>query len=310
MNTNVYRRAAEWYKTRFGGRVQKIAIDAGFSCPNRDGTLSTAGCTYCNNDSFSPFYSNPFLSITEQLSAGAKFCQKRYQCQRFFAYFQSYSCTYAPLEILKQKYAEASDFKGVEGLIIATRPDCLTEEIVTLLQEISKKTYLRIELGVESFDDRVLAAVNRCHSAETAKNAIITMRKKGIDVSAHLIFGLPDESYDCAVTTAREIANSGANFVKLHHLQIVKNSRLANIIATDPQSIKLHTINSYLDAVAAFITHLPDEVAIERLINRVPPDQLIAPVWNNIDESSFQRLLIEKLKKQNLYQGAKFSKDC
>lgn len=310
LNQTPYNRAAEWYKTKFGGRIQKIAIDAGFSCPNRDGTLSESGCIYCNNASFAPFYSNSLLSITEQLQKGSSFYQKRYQCQRFFAYFQSYSCTYAPIEILRKKYQEAAAFKGVEGLIIATRPDCLNEEIVNLLHEFSQKTYLRIEIGVESFDDRVLSAINRCHNATTAKNAIAMIRKKNIDVSAHLIFGLPEESSDCQIKTAEEIADSGANFVKLHHLQIVKNSRLAEMFSNNPENMKLHSMYSYLEVVASFIAHLPPEIAIERFINRVPPAQLIAPRWNDIDESYFQRFLIEKLKKQNLWQGAKFSRRC
>ncbi|PKL48272.1 MAG: TIGR01212 family radical SAM protein [Candidatus Riflebacteria bacterium HGW-Riflebacteria-2] len=300
----LFNRASAWIKTRFGRRVQKIPIDAGFSCPNRDGSLSGQGCLYCSNASFAPFYSNPQLAIAEQLRQGREYYQKRYGCSSFFAYFQSYSGTYAPVETLRQKYREAADCQDIEGLIIATRPDCINSDIVTLLQDIAQATFIRIELGVESFDDAVLAEMNRCHDVATSLQAISRLRSAEIPVCIHLISGLPGEKPDYMTRAARVTSESGADMVKLHHLQIIKGSRLARLYAASPDSYHLYSIEAYIDRVCEFVANLAPNIYLERFISRIPVDQLVAPIFSGIDESAFQRLLEARLKTLGLYQGS------
>jgi len=300
----VFNRASTWVKARFGGRIQKIPVDAGFSCPNLDGTLSELGCLYCSNKSFSPFYSNAQLSITEQLQKGREYFAKRYGCQQFFAYFQSHSCTYAPLEILEKKYREAIRCAGIKGLIIATRPDCISKEITGFLQKLARDIFVRIELGVESFDDAVLTGINRCHNTETALNAINMLHSADIPVCIHLISGLPGELPDHMAKAARITSDSGADMVKLHHLQIVAGSRLAELYKIHPESYHLYTLNEYIDKVCEFIANLSPQIYLDRFIGRVPVNQLLAPMFKGIDEAGFQRLLENRLRERNLQQGA------
>jgi len=300
----LFNRASTWVKNRFGQRIQKIPVNAGFSCPNRDGKLSDQGCLYCNNESFSPFYSTEKQTIADQLHHGREYYAKRYGCNRFFAYFQSYSCTYAPVETLRQKYLEAAAGEGIEGLIIATRPDCIDAEIVALLQEIAERTFVRLELGVESFDDAVLAGMNRCHGAAAALKSISMLKSAGIPVCIHLISGMPGEKDNHMGTAARAVSNSGADMVKLHHLQIVKGSRLAKLYAEHPENYHLYSLDEYLDKVCEFIANLSPAICLERFVSRVPLDQLIAPVFSGIDEAGFQRLLETRLRKLGLYQGS------
>lgn len=303
----LFNRASSWVKARFGTRIQKVAIDAGFSCPNLDGSLSDQGCLYCSNKSFSPFYTNPQLSISEQLHAGRRYYAARYGSHGFFAYFQSHSCTYAPVEILRSKYYEAAACEGIVGLIIATRPDCIDPEIIKLLQELSKTTFIRIELGVESFDDQVLCAINRCHSSAKALGAISLLRSAEIPVCIHLISGLPCEKPDQMIEAAKITSSSGADMVKLHHLQIVKGSRLAGLYQANPDQYDLHSLDEYLDKVCDFISYLAPEIYLDRFISRVPLNQLIAPIFNGVNEAGFQRMLENRLQKRNLYQGAKMA---
>ncbi len=302
----LFNRASTWVKNRFGRRIQKIPIDAGFSCPNRDGKFSDQGCFYCSNDSFSPFYSSPKLTITEQLQRGRAFYEKRYDCHSFFAYFQSYSCTYAPIETLRRSYLEAAGHEGVEGLIIATRPDCIDVQIVALLQEMAEKTFVRIELGVESFDDSVLAAMNRCHSVAAALKTIGLLRSADIPVCIHLISGLPGEKSDHMTKAAIAASASGVDMVKLHHLQIVKGSRLAELYTDSPARYHLYNLDEYIYRVCEFISHLAPEIYLERFISRVPVDRLIAPIFSGIDEAGFQRRLEKRLRELGQYQGAYF----
>ncbi len=295
--------ATNWTKEHFGKRIQKIPIDGGFSCPNRDGTLSSAGCLYCNNKSFTPFYTDGKSSISQQLKTGTDFFSKRYKCDDFFAYFQTYSGTYAPIETLEKRYREALRFPNIKGLIIATRPDCISKQVVDLLLKLKQETYIRVEIGVESFEDEVLKAINRCHNFQTAIKAFSLLREVEIDTSAHLIFGLPKESIESAKNYALILTDSGVNFVKLHHLQIVDGSRLAEVFKNNPDFIKLHTLNSYIEKVSEFLSYLKKDIFVERFINRVPKDLLIAPKFEDINENKFTQKLIEYMSKNSLSQG-------
>lgn len=306
MSRQLFNRASVWIKEKFGGRIQKIPVNAGFSCPNLDGTLSDKGCLYCNNNSFAPFYSDAQLSITEQLQKGRAYFAVRYDCQRFFAYFQSHTCTYAEPIILRQKYLEAASLEGIEGLIIATRPDCINAEITSLLRDLAHTTFIRIELGIESFDDKVLGSINRCHNVATALAAIKMLSSADIPVSIHLISGLPGEQTNHMAKAARITSDSGADMVKLHHLQIVKGSRLAGLYSQQPANYRLYTLDEYIDKVCEFIANLSPAIYLDRFISRVPINQLIAPVFRGIDEAGFQRQLENRLRELNMYQGAEF----
>ena len=303
--TKFFNSIIDWTKAHFGERVQKVPIDGGFSCPNRDGKLSKKGCLYCNNKSFTPFYTDEKKSITNQLQIGSVFFSKRYNSNNFFAYFQTYSGTYAPIEILEKKYREALDFPNIKGLIIATRPDCIDESVINLLLKLKQERYVRIEIGVESFDDNVLKAINRCHDSQTSIKAIKLLRKADIDTSVHLIFGLPEEPDDAAKKYALTLSETKANFVKLHHLQIVKGSRLADFYSENPDYLRLHTLDSYIEKVAEFLTYLKNDIYVERFINRVPQDMLIAPKFGNINENQFTEKLCDFMRKSSISQGCK-----
>ena len=292
----MYYPISDYNKEKFGGRIQKISIDAGFTCPNRDGKLSKTGCLYCNNESFSPFYANRNCSIINQIEKGIEFSKKRYNCNRFLAYFQSFSNTYDTVQNLNKKYREALSNSAIEGLIIGTRPDCINKEIINFLKELSKDTYIRIELGIESFDDEVLHAINRGHSLKEINNALNLLADSEIDTCAHLIFGLPKEKDNCEKIAADHINNSSIKFLKLHHLQIVKGSVYAQMYEHNEINIKLHTMQSYLETVCNFLTELKRIVYIDRFINRVPTNMLIAPKWGNINESNFRKQVENKLR--------------
>jgi hypothetical protein len=242
------------------------------------------------------------------LKAGINFFSKRYNCDSFFAYFQTYSGTYAPIKILEEKYKEALQFPQIKGLIIATRPDCINNSVVDLLKNLQKETYIRIEIGVESFNDNVLKAINRCHDSKTAINAISLLKKNGIDTSVHLIFGLPNETSEDTKNYALVLSETNTNFVKLHHLQIVKGSKLADIYSENNDFVKLYTLNSYIEKVADFLSYLNKDIYIERFINRVPKDMLLAPKFGDINENKFTQLLCDYMNQKDLYQGIYYEK--
>lgn len=286
--------ASDYYREKYGERIQKIPVNAGFSCPNRDGTLSFDGCSYCNNDSFSPFYTSTACSIVEQLEKGASFYAKRYNCRRFWAYFQSFSNTYSDVQNLHTKYSQALSLPFIEGLIIATRPDCINDSVVDLLKTFKKLTYIRVELGAESFDDDVLSAINRHHDVNAVFKAVKILKEAEIETCVHLIFGLPLEKKDSPKTSAEIVSELGVRFVKLHHLQIVKGSLLEQAYKNGSFNGKLHTAESYLDVLCEFLTFLEEGVYIERLINRAPLNYLLAPIWGNVTESSFKKMLLKR----------------
>jgi radical SAM protein (TIGR01212 family) len=294
MNPN-FRWASQYYQENFGGRVQKIPVNAGFTCPNRDGTISTLGCSYCNNASFTPFYADAPKSITEQLNEGIDFFSKRYQINRFFAYFQAFSNTYAPVEVLHHKYIEALNHPKCEGLVIATRPDCLDDEVIALLQKLTTKTHIKLELGVESFDDECLQAINRGHSAQAAHEALARLAKARLTVGVHLIFGLPREKVGAAFDAARILSHTNVLFVKLHHLQIVKGSGLAADYEKGSLAYSLLTLDGYLDRLEEFARGLSRPIYVERLINRVPLGMLLAPRWGAVTENEVKARLLKRL---------------
>ena len=294
---------ASFIKLTFGERVQKIALDIGFSCPNRDGSKSFGGCTYCNNETFNPDYCEPTKSISQQLKEGISFFDKKYKSQKYLAYFQAYTNTYADFESLKKMYEEALSVPKVIGLVIGTRPDCISDEIINYLSLLSKKHFISLELGVESTNEKTLLAVNRCHTFEEAKTTFELCKNKGFHLGAHLIIGLPGENKKDLMHHASEISKLPINTLKIHHLQIVKNSIMGVQYKRNPEKFNLFSSESYIDFITDFIGNLRPNIIIERFISEAPKNLLIAPKWGNLKNFEIVAKIDKKLIEKNTWQG-------
>lgn len=277
---------ADYMATIFPGKVQKIAINANLGCPNRDGTIGKGGCIYCNNASFNPVYAHKSKdSITKQLEDGVAFFRKKQIPYGFLAYFQSYTNTYAETEKLIELYEEALVFPGVVGLVIATRPDCISN---TLVEYFAKRfgnmapenhPYLLVEIGVESTCNATLERINRGHTYECAVSAINTLYNIGVSVGVHIILGLPGESREMMLDHAAKISELPISTIKLHQLQIIKDTPLAALYKQDSNFVQLFTPEEYAQIVADFIRILPGNIALDRFVSETPPSMLIAPSW-------------------------------
>lgn len=299
---------SSFIKATFGERVQKIALDIGFSCPNRDGSKGYGGCTYCNNNTFNPDYCEPTKSIQNQLKEGIQFFSKKYKAQKYLAYFQAYTNTYSDFESLKKMYLEALNVEGVTGLVIGTRPDCISEEIIDYLSFLSKKHFISLEFGVESTLNTTLLKVNRCHTFEDTKNTYKQCENKGFHLGAHLIIGLPGESKKELLNHAIEISKLPIDTLKLHHLQIVKNSVMATQYKRNPEKFNLFSSENYIDFITDFITYLRPDIIIERFISETPQNLLIAPKWNNLKNFEIVAKIDKKLVEKNTWQGKFYKK--
>ena len=302
---------SSYFQREFGGRVQKISIDAGFSCPNRDGKISTGGCTFCRNDAFNPSYCRPEKSVRQQIEEGIEFHQRRYRrANSYLAYFQAFSNTYKPLDELEKLYREALSVPGIIGLVIGTRPDCINEEILEMLKNISspkgKTCLVLIELGVESVYDQTLLRVNRGHSFATARNAIELVHNYGFHCGGHFIFGLPGESRDMMLHAADIISELPLTTVKFHQLQIFKDTKMADEYIANPSDFHLFTLEDYIDFVIDFIEHLNPNIVIERFAGEVPPRYLVSEPWLNLRYDQVLSLIEKRLEERNTYQGKKF----
>ena len=264
-------------RDKFGCRVYKVSLDAGFSCPNRDGLLSTAGCAYCNGDSFRPKTSDRIKPIEQQLAEGMDFLRRRYGAGKFIAYFQPATNTYAPLEVLAPLYETALKHADVIGLAVGTRPDCIDEEKLAWLQRFAEKYFITIEYGLQSASDDTLRRINRGHDVASWRTAVGMTRGRGIYIGTHLILGFPWESREQALSGARIVSEAGIDFLKLHHLHIVRGSSLAEEYMNRP--FHLPGLEEYTNLVTDFLGRLNPDIHIERLFATAPPDQLIAPVW-------------------------------
>lgn len=292
-----YNDYSAWFRQRFEGRVQKISLDAGFTCPNRDGQRGTGGCTYCNNRSFNPDYCRTEPGISDQLAKGVDFFSAKYPDMRYLAYFQAYSNTYAPIEVLRKSYEEAIGYPGVVGLVIATRPDCLGDEVLGLLEEFSRRCYVSIELGVESFNEETLRRINRGHSAAESVEAIHRIAERKIDACVHLILGLPGDEESDFIRMADAVSGLPVHSVKLHQLQIHRGTRMAKDYERDPGSFGLFGADQYADLVVRFLERLSPDIYIQRFVSSAPASMVIAPKWdlkNHIFVSKVDKLLSER----------------
>jgi radical SAM protein (TIGR01212 family) len=303
-NSRRFNAYSNYFKKEYGGRFQKVSIDAGFTCPNRDGTSGTGGCTYCNNDAFNPSYCHPSKTISVQLTEGIEFLRKRYrEPASYLAYFQAFSNTYAPIERLKSLYGEALSYPGISGLIIGTRPDCIDDEKLKYFRELSENHFIAIEYGVESCYDKTLIRINRGHSFAQAVDAIEMTAKKGIKTGAHFIFGLPGESRDEMLKEAEIISALPLHTVKFHQLQIIKDTKMEKEFIENPQDFNLFSFDDYVDFFIAFLEKLNPRIVVERFTGEAPPEYLLEQKWNKKRTDEIVRIIENKLEELDTWQG-------
>ncbi|MFB0936866.1 MAG: TIGR01212 family radical SAM protein, partial [Propionivibrio sp.] len=296
----------DWVKREHGGRLQKISIDAGFTCPNRDGTLGVGGCSFCNNDGFTPSYLREQRNILDQIETGLAFMRRRYpETKEFLAYFQSYSNTYGDLDRLRTLYETALAHPDISGLVIGTRPDCLPEETLDYLAELSQRVPVELEIGIESCDDEVLRECLRGHDFACTRDAIHRAARRRLFITGHLLLGLPRETPASLIEGAKSLASLPIDALKFHQLQIIRGTRLANQYRADPASVPLMSPESYLDAVIDILEHLPPQIKIQRLGSEVPPEQRISPDWG-IRLARFPAMLDARLQERKTWQGRLF----
>lgn len=288
-----YKDYSHWIRDQFPFRVQKISVDAAFSCPNRDGRLSLGGCTFCDNKTFNPSYCDRGKSITQQLEEGKAFFAKKYPEMKYLAYFQAYSNTYAPLEELKRKYEEALAVDDVVGLVIGTRPDCVSDEALDYLQQLNQHTFLIVEYGIESANDNTLRRINRGHTFDCSRQAIIKAHQRGIITCGHIILGLPGEDEEEMLHQASTISQLPLDILKLHQLQIIKGTPLAKEYEAHP--FHVFSAEEYVNLVIRYVSQLRNDLVLERFVSQSPPNMVIAPKWG-LKNHEFTDLLNKRIR--------------
>lgn len=301
-----YKTFQDFLSVYFKKKVQKISINAGFTCPNRDGTSGFGGCTYCNNQTFNPSYCETHKSVTTQIEEGIGFFSRKYPEMDYLAYFQAYTNTYGTIEHLVNLYKEALDVKGVKGLVIGTRPDCMSDELLDYFEKLSKTTFILIEYGLETTLNRTLDFINRGHNFECSTDAIIRTSERGIPVGAHFILGLPGEKTDDILNHTVKINQLPLNTIKLHQLQLIKGTRLAAQVEKNKDLINWYSADEYADLVVQFIERLRPDIAVERFVSQSPPELLIAPDWG-LKNYEFTHLVEKIIKKNDTFQGKLYS---
>jgi radical SAM protein (TIGR01212 family) len=299
-----YRAFSRFLRERFGAKVFRVTIDAGFTCPNVDGTVTTGGCVYCDNRSFSPNRRLPRTTITEQVRRGVAILGARYRADRFLAYFQAATNTHAPLPKLKRLYDEALDHPQIVGLAVGTRPDSVPDEVLDLLQAYAGKRYVCLELGLQSIHDRSLDWMNRGHHFDAFVDAVERCRGRGLDLCAHVILGLPGESHADMLATADALASLPVHAVKIHNLHVVRDTPMEKMYR-DAQVPMLER-NEYVQLVCDFLERLPPEMVIHRLSGDAPPDFLVAPLWC-LEKPALLRAIHGELERRDSRQGQHYS---
>jgi len=288
----------------YGNRVQKLSIDAGFTCPNRDGSKGIGGCTYCNNDAFNPSYCEPAKSVTQQIEEGISFHIRRYRrADKYLAYFQAFSNTYAPLETLKKLYEEALAYPGIIGLVIGTRPDCVDEEKLQYFKVLSGGYYLALEYGIESCYNRTLKRINRGHTFEEAEKVVRDTAALGINTGAHFILGLPGESREEMLAEVDIISGLPLSTVKFHQLQIIRGTMMEQEYRENPEAFQLFTWDEYLDFFIKFLERLNPSIVVERFTGEAPPRFLTGPGWGKKRTYQIVNLIEKRLEELDTWQG-------
>ena len=295
-----YKEFGTWLQAELGCKAQKLSVDAGLTCPNRDGTLGRGGCTFCDNRTFNPAYCRQGGSITDQLEAGKRFFSRKYPTMKYLAYFQSYSNSYGTLSHLKELYEEALRVPDVVGLVIGTRPDCMPDALLEYLEELNRRTFLLVEYGVESANEETLVRVNRGHTFAQARECIIRTAQRGIRVGVHMILGFPWETRSELIRQAQLIASLPITTLKLHQLQVIKGTQLAREYELQPWP--LPTAEAYVDLVLEYISHLPPSLVLERFVSQSPPEYVIAPRWG-LKNHEFSALVKKAIQKRSTQLG-------
>ena len=291
-------------REKFGEKVFKISLDAGFSCPNRDGTISRGGCVFCSERGSGDFAGDRNFSITRQFEDIKTMMNKKWKEGKYIAYFQAYTNTYGNVEILREKYEEALKQEGVVGLAIATRPDCLGDEVIELLKEINSKVYLWIELGLQTVNEKTAKLINRGYTLDIFEQALKKLRAAGIDVVVHTIFGLPEESEEDMLATVNYIAHSDIQGVKFHLLHLMKETPLVKLY--EMGRLKFLEEEAYINLICRAITLLPESMVIHRLTGDAPRQLLIGPLWS-LKKWEILNAIDRNLIENSLYQGLDFS---
>ena len=291
-----------WIREQFPFRVQKISVDAGFSCPNRDGKVGRGGCVFCDNRTFNPAYCEREKSITEQIIAGKEFFKRKYPDMKYLAYFQAYSNTYADVETLKRRYEEALSVEDVVGIVIGTRPDCVPDDTLDYLDKLNRQTFMIVEYGIESANDETLRIINRGHSFECSADAVRRTADRGIITGGHVIIGLPGEGPEECLRQADIISSLPLNILKLHQMQVVKGTRLAEM-----NPYIYNKVEDYIRLVAEYISRLRPDLILERFVSQSPKGRVIAPSWG-LKNHEFTNLLDNYLREHDITQGCSMSR--
>lgn len=306
-DTRRFNSYAGYFRRKFGCRVQKLSVDAGFTCPNRDGRLSTGGCTFCNNGAFTPSYCTPSKSIRQQIDEGIEFHRNRYRtAQRYLVYFQSFSNTYAPLERLRTLYGEALSHPDVAGIVIGTRPDCVDGRKLDFLAELARERYVAVEYGIESTFDATLRAVNRGHDFACAERAVRMTAERGLAVGAHFILGLPGETDAMLLAQTAQINALPLTTVKFHQLQVFRGTAMAAEYDADPTRFRFWSLDEYLDLFVEILRRLRPDLVVERFASEAPPRYHYGRNWGLIRNEQLLALLEKRLARRDAYQGEFF----
>ncbi|MFO7998061.1 MAG: TIGR01212 family radical SAM protein [Bacteroidales bacterium] len=306
-NSRRYNAWTDYCRKNYGGRLQKVAVNAGFSCPNRDGTVGLGGCSFCNNEGFNPSYCKPEKPVYQQIEEGLGFLKKRYKNPAvFLAYLQAYSNTHASLEVLKRVYGAVLAHPEIGGLVIGTRPDCVDEAKLDYLSELSRETIIKLEFGLESCRDETLDRIRRGHGFSDSVRALQMARERGIETGAHFIFGLPGETREQMLGQVHTINTLPLHSVKFHQLQIVEGTELAREYAAFPERFSLFSLEEYLDFIPRVIERLRPDISIERLSGEVRPPFNVGLSWGSLRSDQVMNRIERRLEELGTWQGKRW----
>lgn len=291
-----------YFRRLFPYKVQKISLNAGFTCPNRDGTKGWGGCTYCNNQTFNPDYCRMEKNVTQQLEEGKAFFSRKYPDMKYLAYFQAYTNTYGETEALIRKYEEALAVPDVVGLVIGTRPDCMPDGLLDCLEELNRRTFLMVEYGIESASDETLRRINRGHTFAVTVEAVERTAGRGIRTGGHVILGLPGEGRDELIWQACLLSRLPLTTLKLHQLQLIRGTRMAHEYESEPAAFRLYTADEYIDLVIDYVEHLRPDLVLERFVSQSPKEFLIAPDWG-LKNYEFTERVKRRMAERGAWQG-------
>ena len=301
-DTFLYNEFGNYLRGIFGCKVQKITIDAGFTCPNRDGKVGRGGCTFCNNQTFNPAYCHRNRPVAEQMREGISFFAHKYPEMKYLAYFQAYTNTYGSLDVLKQRYNEALAVDGCVGIVIGTRPDCMPDELLEYLAELAKRTFVLVEYGIESTNDDTLLRINRGHDYACAADAVRRTAAVGIPVGAHIILGLPGEGREVLMHQATQLSRLPLTTLKLHQLQVVRGTRMAEEYAANPAEFHLFAMEDYIETVIDYVERLSPYMVLERFASQSPKELLVAPDWG-IKNYELVEKIKARMRERGTWQG-------